>query len=174
MKSNHLAPPSFREREPEAPRYTGSTVPSRSFRFLQMMTQNDQQNDSTPVPGYNKPQQLMNKYDEQNLSLNTNQINTHPSRSFKYLQEMTNEQPIVTTTTVTRTGQLLLLFQFCFLSVCFIERQISATNNNGQPLEMNIEIQQSQPIIQVNTTSSSSHQNDIIDNLSAEIAATDF
>jgi hypothetical protein len=39
---------------------------------------------------------------------------------------------------------------------------------------MNIEIQQSQPIIQVNTTSSSSHQNDIIDNLSAEIAATDF
>src|SRR5207237_123220 len=71
----YLAPPSFREREPEAPRYTGSTVPSRSFRFLQMMTQNDQQNDSKPVPGYNKPQQLMNKYDEQNLSFNTNKIN---------------------------------------------------------------------------------------------------
>ena len=38
---------------------------------------------------------------------------------------------------------------------------------------MNIEIQQSQPIIQVNTTSSSS-QGVIIDNLSADIAATDF
>jgi len=63
-----------------------------------------------------------------------------------------------------------LFSECCF----FIERQISATNNNGQPLQMNIEIQQSQPIIQVNTTSSSSHQNDIIDNLSAEIAATDF
>jgi hypothetical protein len=70
-----------------------------------MMTQNDQQNDSKPVAGYNKPQQLMNKYDEQNFS--SNKINTHPSRSFKYLQEMTSDQqPGVTTTmtTVTRTG----------------------------------------------------------------------
>jgi len=70
-----------------------------------MMTQDDQQNDSKPVVGYNKPQPLMNKYDEHNLSLNTNRINTHPSRSFKYLQEMTSDpQPTVTTTTVTRTG----------------------------------------------------------------------
>jgi hypothetical protein len=38
---------------------------------------------------------------------------------------------------------------------------------------MNVEIQQSQPIIQVNTTSSSS-QDAIIDNLAADIAATDF
>jgi hypothetical protein len=99
-----LAPPSFREREPEAPRYTGATVPSRSFRFLQQMTQNDQQNDSAPVPGYNKPQQLNNTYDQQNFSLNNNKIDTHPSRSFKYLQEMTAEQPAVTTTTIIRTG----------------------------------------------------------------------
>jgi hypothetical protein len=101
-----LVPPSFREREPEAPRYTGATIPSRSFRFLQMMTQNDQANDSKPVAGYIKPQQLMNNDDEQNLSLNSNRIDTHPSRSFKYLQEMTSEQPgvIQTTTTITRTG----------------------------------------------------------------------
>ena len=105
----------MREREPEAPRYTGSTVPSRSFRFLQMMTQDDQQNDSKPVAGYNKPQQLMNKYDEQNLSHNTNRLDAHPSRSFKYLQEMTAEQPAVTTTTttVTRTGYYFnLIFLF--------------------------------------------------------------
>jgi hypothetical protein len=118
---NYSAPPSFREREPEAPRYTGSTVPSRSFRFLQMMTQGDQQNDSKPIAGYNKPQQLINKYDEQNLSLNTNQINTHPSRSFKYLQEMTAEQtqPTVTTTmtTVTRTG--FFFSRLSFLKVIF-------------------------------------------------------
>jgi hypothetical protein len=148
-------PPSFREREPEAPRYTGSTVPSRSFRFLQMMTQDDQANDPKPVPGYNRPQQLLNKYDEQNFSLNTNQINTHPSRSFKYLQEMTAEQQQSPNVTTTRT-----------------ERQIIATNNN-LPLKMNVEIQQSQPIVQVNTTSSSS-QGDIINNLAEEIAATDF
>ncbi len=121
----YLAPPSFREREPEAPRYAGSTVPSRSFRFLQMMTQDDQQNDSKPVPGYNKPQQLMNKYDEPNSSFNTNKINTHPSRSFKYLQEMTSDQqhqPTLTTmTTVTHTGdflsikkKLLILSRFYF------------------------------------------------------------
>jgi hypothetical protein len=38
---------------------------------------------------------------------------------------------------------------------------------------MNVEFQQSQPIIQVNTTSSS-NQDAIIDNLAADIAATDF
>ena len=122
----HLAPPSSREHEPEAPRYTGSTVPSRSFRFLQMMTQNDQQNDSKPVPGYNKPQQLMNKYDEAN-SFNSNKMNTHPSRSFKFLQEMTSDQQppaslTTTTTTVTRTGdnhlrkKLSILLEFLFFS----------------------------------------------------------
>jgi hypothetical protein len=58
-----------------------------------MMTQDDQQNDSEPVSGYKKPQQLLfNKYDEQNFSTNTNRINEHPSRSFKYLQELTGEQ----------------------------------------------------------------------------------
>jgi hypothetical protein len=81
-----------------------------------MMTQDDQQNDSKPVAGYNKPQQLMNKYDEHNLSLNSNKINTHPSRSFKYLQEMTSDyqqqQPTVTTTTVTRTGLFFREFHF--------------------------------------------------------------
>ena len=110
----HLAPASVREREPEAPRYAGATVPSRSFRFLQMMTQDGQQNDSKPVPGYNKPQQLLNKYDEQNLSSNPNRINMHPSRSFKFLQQMTSDeqQPSVTTstTTITRTG-----YSFAFL-----------------------------------------------------------
>jgi hypothetical protein len=54
----------------------------------------------------------MNKSDDQNFSLNTNKINTHPSRSFKYLQEMTSDQqqqPDVTTTmtTVTRTGSFV-------------------------------------------------------------------
>jgi hypothetical protein len=38
---------------------------------------------------------------------------------------------------------------------------------------MNVEIQQSQPIVQVSTTSSS-NQEIIIDNLAADIAATDF
>jgi hypothetical protein len=115
-----LAPPSFRQPEPEAPRYVGSTVPSRSFRFLQMMTQDDQQNDSKPVAGYNKPQQLMNKYDEANSSFNTNKMNTHPSRSFKFLQEMTSDQPqqptnlTTTTTTVTRTGNNYLRKKFYF------------------------------------------------------------
>ncbi|CAF4024826.1 unnamed protein product, partial [Adineta steineri] len=154
-------PPSFREREPEAPRYTGSTVPSRSFRFLQQMTDNDQQNVGTSVLGYNKPQQLMNKYDEQNLSLNNNKMNTHPSRSFKYLQEMTSEQPeIAATTTMTTT-------------VIRTERRVSSTNI-GQPLQMNIEVQPSQPMIQVTSTSSSSHHDDMVDNLATEIAATDF
>jgi hypothetical protein len=92
-----LAPPSFRAREPEARRYTGSTIPSRSFRFLQMMTQDDQQNDSKPVSGYTKPQaSLFNKYDEQNLSTNTNHLHEHPSRSFKYLQEITGEHKSTT------------------------------------------------------------------------------
>ena len=104
------APPSFREREPEAPRYTGSTVPSRSFRFLQMMTKDDQQNDPNATPGYIKPQQLPQKYDEQSFS---NKIESHPSRSFKYLQEMTaggqqqqqqQHQAGVNTTTITHTG----------------------------------------------------------------------
>lgn len=102
-----LAPASVREREPEAARYAGANVPSRSFRFLQMMTQDDQKTDAKPVPGYNKPQQLMNKYDEQNLSSNPNRINMHPSRSFKFLQQMTSDeqqqqQPGVTT--ITHTG----------------------------------------------------------------------
>lgn len=80
-----------------------------------MMTQDGQQNDSRPVPGYNKPQQLMNKYDEQTSS---NRINMHPSRSFKYLQQMTSDeqQPgmttTTTTTTVTRTGNSMDLNRF--------------------------------------------------------------
>jgi hypothetical protein len=58
-----------------------------------MMTQDDQQNDSQSLPGYTRPQQsLLNKYDEQNLSTNTNRLNEHPSRSFRYLQTMTGEQ----------------------------------------------------------------------------------
>lgn len=172
--ADDLAPPSFREREPEAPRYTGSTVPSRSFRFLQAMTQGDQQNDSAPIPGYNKPQQMMSKYEEQNFS--SNKINTHPSRSFKYLQEMTTEQPpmtTMTTTTVTRTGRCrphAPCRVHCFLSA---ERRVSSTNM-GQPLQMNVEVQQSQPFIQVSTTSSSSRPDELIDNLADEIAATDF
>lgn len=56
------------------------------------MTEDDQKNDPTPVQGYTKPQQLLlNKYDEHNLSTNQNRFNEHPSRSFKYLQEMTGE-----------------------------------------------------------------------------------
>ena len=104
------APPSVRDREPEAPRYTGSTVPSRSFRFLQMMTQNDQQNDEKPtVGGYVRSQATMNRYDEQISSNISNKLENHPSRAFKYLQEMTGndqqQQPAVTaTTTVIRTG----------------------------------------------------------------------
>lgn len=164
----HLAPASVREREPEAPRFSGSTVPSRSFRFLQMMTQDDQQNDSKPVPGYNKPQQLMNKYDQQNLSSNPNRINMHPSRSFKFLQQMTSDeqqqQPAVTTNT--RTGYSFAHFSILFFPV--IERQFSSSNN-GQPLRMNVQIQQASPMVQVNTTSSSSDQT-IID----QLAATDF
>lgn len=102
------APPSFREREPEAPRYTGSTVPSRSFRFLQMMTQDGQSADPNATAGYIKPQQMPPKYDEQTFSNNSNKIESNPSRSFKYLQEMTagghQQQPAVTTATITRTG----------------------------------------------------------------------
>ncbi len=79
-----LAPASFRAREPEAKRFTGSTNPSRSFRFLQMMTEDD----SDPVTSYTKPP---NKHDEQNLLINTNKSNEHPSSSFKYLQEVTGE-----------------------------------------------------------------------------------
>lgn len=36
-------PPSIRAHEPEAPRYRGSAVPSRSFRFLQKMTEDNHQ-----------------------------------------------------------------------------------------------------------------------------------
>jgi len=83
-----LAPASFRAREPEAKRFTGSTNPSRSFRFLQMMTEDD----SNPVTTYTKPPQLTsNKQDEQNLLINTNKSNEHPSSSFKYAQEVTGE-----------------------------------------------------------------------------------
>lgn len=63
-----------------------------------MMTQNDEQNDSAPAAGYNKPQSIPTKYDEQNLSSHTNRMDTHPSRSFKYLQEMTAEQQLPTST----------------------------------------------------------------------------
>lgn len=86
-----LAPASFREREPEAPRYSGSTVPSRSFRYLQMMTSEDEEQNSTKLN--RKPdQELLNKYDEKNYLTNKNRLNEHPSRSFKYLQEITGEQ----------------------------------------------------------------------------------
>ncbi|UJR32252.1 hypothetical protein I4U23_019717 [Adineta vaga] len=54
-------PPSFRAREPEAKRFTGSSNPSRAFRFLQKMTEDDHRNDPTPVAGYIKPHQLINK-----------------------------------------------------------------------------------------------------------------
>lgn len=96
IRSNivHLVPPSSRAREPEARRYSGATVPSRSFRFLQKMTSEDQQNDAEPVTGYTRPQQhLLAKYDESNLTNNdVNRLYDHPSRSFKYLQGMTGEQ----------------------------------------------------------------------------------
>ncbi|CAF4551078.1 unnamed protein product [Rotaria socialis] len=102
MEIYHKVPPSFREREPEAPRYSGATVPSRSFRFLQMMTQDSQeQDDLKPNNNYTKAQQsLLNKYDEQNFLTNKNRINDHPSRSFKYLQEMTGEQRPTETSTL--------------------------------------------------------------------------
>jgi hypothetical protein len=92
MEIYNKPPPSFREREPEARRYSGATVPSRSFRFLQKMTSEDQPNDLESVSGYIKPHRpLFSKYDEQNLTTNSNRFNEHPSRSFKYLQELTGE-----------------------------------------------------------------------------------
>ncbi len=125
-----LAPPSFREREPEAPRYKGSTVPSRSFRFLQMMTQDDQQNDPTPVSGYTKPQQLLlNKYDEQNLLPNTNRLNEHPSRSFKYLQELTGEQK-----STGKKKKKNFLNQLFILA--FIERRMNTLSNQSNSTDI--------------------------------------
>ena len=50
---------------------------------------------------------------------------------------------------------------------------MNASNNNEQPLRMNVQIQQASPIVQVNTTSSSTDQT-MIDRLAADIAATDF
>ena len=125
-------PPSFRPREPEAPRYTGSTVPSRSFRFLQMMTQDDEQNDSKPTSGYIKPQPILfNKYDERNIFTDTNKLHEHPSRSFRYLQEMTGEQKSI----INKTGSFLKIpflatnlnnYLFLFL----IERQSGTLKNS--------------------------------------------
>ncbi|CAF1267392.1 unnamed protein product [Adineta steineri] len=66
-------PPSFRAREPEAKRFSGATNPSRAFRFLQMMTQEDQQTSPTSVPGYTKPQQLLEKHNEHPSQSTTNQ-----------------------------------------------------------------------------------------------------
>lgn len=59
-----------------------------------MMTQEDEQNDSKPILNNNtKAQQsLLNKYDEHNVLIHTNRVNEHPSRSFRYLQEITGEQ----------------------------------------------------------------------------------
>jgi hypothetical protein len=57
------------------------------------MTSEDQQNGSEPISGYNRPHQpLFSRYNEQTLTTNSNRLNEHPSRSFKYLQEMTGEQ----------------------------------------------------------------------------------
>ncbi|CAF1331657.1 unnamed protein product [Adineta ricciae] len=69
-------PPSFREREPEARRFSGSRNPSRAFRFLQKMTQDDQQNDATPVPGYIKPQQLISQSNQAQSSIDTSSKST--------------------------------------------------------------------------------------------------
>jgi hypothetical protein len=56
------------------------------------MTSEDQPNDLESVSGYIKPHRpLFSKYDEQNLTTNSNRFNEHPSRSFKYLQELTGE-----------------------------------------------------------------------------------
>lgn len=90
---DYLVPASFRAREPEAPRYTGSAVPSRSFRFLQKMTSEDEQSNPDPVSGYVKPHQHLPQKYEQSTSINNNvdRFHEHPSRSFKYLQEMTGE-----------------------------------------------------------------------------------
>ena len=60
------------------------------------MTDKDQVNDSTPVPGYMKPQLLPMQQQQHYQPIRPshgNQFNDHPSRSFKYLQEITGEHP---------------------------------------------------------------------------------
>ncbi|CAF0862135.1 unnamed protein product [Rotaria sordida] len=101
-------PPSSREREPDTPHYKGSTVPSRAFRFLQMMThEDDEQNDLKSNINYTKPQELLfNKYDEQHVSTHANRLSEHPSRSFKYLQELTGEQQSTSNQTATQSRTL--------------------------------------------------------------------
>ncbi|CAF0797967.1 unnamed protein product [Rotaria sordida] len=101
-------PPSSREREPDTPHYKGSTVPSRAFRFLQMMThEDDEQNDLKSNINYTKPQEpLFNKYDEQHVSTHANRLSEHPSRSFKYLQELTGEQQSTSNQTATQSRTL--------------------------------------------------------------------
>jgi hypothetical protein len=134
-----------------------------------MMTHDDQQTDGKTSMNYNKPQSNMNKYDEQTLANSMNKIEMHPSRSFKYLQEMTTgggQQATI----MTRTNRCFYLIT-CRCS-CFVEQRMNPSSN-GQPLKMNIEIQQCQPMIQVNATSSSSQG--MMTNYSAtDIDATDF
>ncbi|CAF1043207.1 unnamed protein product [Didymodactylos carnosus] len=89
MEIYNKPPPSHREREAEAPKFTGSTIPSRSFRFLQMMTQEDENNAKQHPQPTNKPQVNLQKYEVQEHL--ENKFDGHPSRSFKYLQEMTGE-----------------------------------------------------------------------------------
>lgn len=107
-----LAPASFRQREPEAKRFTGATNPSRSFRFLQMMTEDDATATTTTASSA-KTEQLLNKYDEHNLSRNTNQLDEHPSRSFKYLQELTGQPQ----STVKQSG---IALEFAIRSNCLL------------------------------------------------------
>jgi hypothetical protein len=75
-----------------------------------MMTQDDKK----PVDRYTNPQQsLLNKYDEQNLLTNNDRLHDHPSRSFKYLQEMTGEQqqsPGIKKSCLLRFQQKFILF----------------------------------------------------------------
>ena len=60
------------------------------------MTSEDEQSKPEPVTGYIRPQQhLLHKDDPSMLTNNnktTDRLHEHPSRSFKYLQEMTGEQ----------------------------------------------------------------------------------
>ncbi|CAF4598886.1 unnamed protein product [Rotaria sp. Silwood1] len=101
-------PPSVREHEPEAPHYKGSTVPSRAFRFLQMMTQDEdtEQNNLKSINNSTKSHQTLHKYDDHHVLAQTNRLNEHPSRSFKYLQELTGEQHSTSNQTETRSNTL--------------------------------------------------------------------
>ncbi|CAF0817182.1 unnamed protein product [Didymodactylos carnosus] len=83
-------PPSHREREAEAPKFTGSTIPSRSFRFLQMMTQEEKSNAKQQQRSITKPQVNLQSYEEEDHEDDI-KFDGLPSKSFRYLQEITGE-----------------------------------------------------------------------------------